>query len=93
MPAARRCQERGRIRRLHPGRTAQGDVPPRDAIKIDLKAYSQKFYREIVNGDLPSVLKTLVAIRKYGVWSEIGLPDDSHLERLRRRSSRAWPAG
>src|SRR5271157_5041764 len=42
-----------------------------DAIKIDLKAYSQKFYREIVNGDLPSVLKTLAAIRKHGVWSEI----------------------
>jgi pyruvate formate lyase activating enzyme len=42
-----------------------------DAIKIDLKAYTQKFYRQIVNGDLPSVLKTLVAIRKYGVWSEI----------------------
>jgi len=42
-----------------------------DAIKIDLKAYSQKFYREVVNGDLPSVLKTLAAIRKYGVWLEI----------------------
>ena len=42
-----------------------------DAIKIDLKAYSQKFYREVVNGDLPSVLKTLAAIRKHGVWLEI----------------------
>jgi len=42
-----------------------------DAIKIDLKAYSEKFYREVVNGEMKPVLNALVAIRKAGVWSEI----------------------
>ena len=42
-----------------------------DAIKIDLKAYSEKFYREIVNGELKHVLEALVTLRKTGVWNEI----------------------
>jgi len=42
-----------------------------DAIKIDLKAFSEKFYKEVVNGELMPVLKTLAAIRKSGVWNEI----------------------
>ncbi len=42
-----------------------------DAIKIDLKAFSQKFYSEIVNGELKPVLEALVQIRKSGVWFEI----------------------
>jgi pyruvate formate lyase activating enzyme len=42
-----------------------------DAIKIDLKAFSEKFYREIVSGELKPVLESLVTIRKSGVWNEI----------------------
>jgi pyruvate formate lyase activating enzyme len=42
-----------------------------DAIKVDLKAYSEKFYKEVVNGELKPVLDALVAIRKRGVWNEI----------------------
>ncbi|MFB3779023.1 MAG: AmmeMemoRadiSam system radical SAM enzyme [Bryobacteraceae bacterium] len=42
-----------------------------DAIKIDLKAFSQKFYTEVVSGELKPVLDALVTIRKLGVWTEI----------------------
>ena len=42
-----------------------------DAIKVDLKAYSEKFYKEVVNGQLKPVLDALVTIRKHGVWNEI----------------------
>jgi pyruvate formate lyase activating enzyme len=42
-----------------------------DAIKIDLKAFSEKFYKEVVNGELKPVLETLVAIRAAGTWNEI----------------------
>jgi len=42
-----------------------------DAIKIDLKAFSEKFYKEVVNGELKPILNTLAAIRKQGTWNEI----------------------
>jgi pyruvate formate lyase activating enzyme len=42
-----------------------------DAIKVDLKAYSEKFYKEVVNGELKPVLDSLVTIRKLGMWCEI----------------------
>ena len=42
-----------------------------DAIKIDLKAFSDAYYREVVNAELRPVLDTLVTIRKRGVWLEI----------------------
>lgn len=42
-----------------------------DAIKVDLKAYSEKFYREVVNGELKPVLNALVQMRKLGMWAEI----------------------
>jgi pyruvate formate lyase activating enzyme len=42
-----------------------------DAIKIDLKAYSPKYYREVVNGELQPVLDTLVTVRKQAHWMEI----------------------
>jgi pyruvate formate lyase activating enzyme len=42
-----------------------------DAIKIDLKAFSEKFYKEVVNGELKPVLNTLATIRKQGTWSEV----------------------
>jgi len=42
-----------------------------DAIKVDLKGFTQKFYTEVVNGDLKPVLDGLVTMRRQGVWSEI----------------------
>lgn len=42
-----------------------------DAVKVDLKAFSEKFYREVVNGELKPVLEALVGLRKLGMWTEI----------------------
>ena len=42
-----------------------------DAIKVDLKSYSEKFYKEVVNGELKPVLDSLVTIRRLGMWCEI----------------------
>ena len=42
-----------------------------DAIKVDLKAFSEKFYKEVVNGELKPVLNTLITLRKQGMWNEI----------------------
>jgi pyruvate formate lyase activating enzyme len=42
-----------------------------DAIKVDLKAYSEKYYRDIVNGELKPVLDGLITMTKQGVWTEI----------------------
>jgi pyruvate formate lyase activating enzyme len=42
-----------------------------DAIKVDLKAFSEKFYKEIVNGEMKHVLNALVTIRQQGTWSEV----------------------
>ena len=42
-----------------------------DAIKVDLKSYSEKYYREVVNGELKPVLETLVTVRNHGRWLEI----------------------
>jgi pyruvate formate lyase activating enzyme len=42
-----------------------------DAIKIDLKAFSETYYREVVNAELRPVLDTLTTIRRRGVWMEI----------------------
>jgi pyruvate formate lyase activating enzyme len=42
-----------------------------DAVKIDLKAFTDSFYQKIVTGDLKSVLQTLVTLRKLGKWTEI----------------------
>jgi pyruvate formate lyase activating enzyme len=42
-----------------------------DAIKVDLKAFSEDFYRDIVNGTLQPVLDALVTMRAAGMWTEI----------------------
>lgn len=42
-----------------------------DAVKIDLKAFTQKFYKEMVAGELQPVLDTLVLLIKEGMWTEI----------------------
>jgi pyruvate formate lyase activating enzyme len=42
-----------------------------DAANIDLKAYSEKFYRDICGGSLQPVLEALVLAKEMGVWLEV----------------------
>lgn len=42
-----------------------------DAVKIDLKGFSERFYREVVHGRLGPVLDSLEAVRAMGPWLEI----------------------
>jgi pyruvate formate lyase activating enzyme len=42
-----------------------------DAVKIDLKAFSESYYRDVVAGELKPVLETLVTLAKLGKWTEI----------------------
>ena len=42
-----------------------------DAVKIDLKAFSEKFYREVCSGELKPVLQTLELLVELGMWTEI----------------------
>jgi len=51
-----------------PLRAAYGKM---DAVKIDLKAFTDSFYQKIVTGQLKPVLDTLVTLRKIGKWTEI----------------------
>ena len=41
------------------------------AVKVDLKAFTQKFYQESCKGELKPVLDTLRRLRKRGMWTEI----------------------
>ncbi|HOU90645.1 MAG TPA: hypothetical protein PLU22_06340, partial [Polyangiaceae bacterium] len=41
------------------------------AVKVDLKAFTERFYREICGGRLTPVLDTLRLLRQRGVWTEI----------------------
>jgi pyruvate formate lyase activating enzyme len=53
-----------------------------DAVKVDLKAFRQDFYRDVTGGSLQPVLDTLVLLSSLNVWTEIvylvipGLNDD-----------------
>jgi pyruvate formate lyase activating enzyme len=42
-----------------------------DAVKIDLKAFTDSYYAKVVTGQLKPVLDTLVTLRKMGKWTEI----------------------
>jgi pyruvate formate lyase activating enzyme len=42
-----------------------------DAVKVDLKGFSQEFYKEYVRGDLKPVLETIKAVARSKVWLEI----------------------
>jgi pyruvate formate lyase activating enzyme len=42
-----------------------------DAVKIDLKAFTESFYKDVVGGELKPVLETLTTLRKIGKWTEI----------------------
>jgi pyruvate formate lyase activating enzyme len=46
-------------------------IPYLDAINIDLKSFSEKFYQEICQGRLQPVLETARLMKKSGVWVEI----------------------
>src|ERR1019366_6425293 len=42
-----------------------------DAVKIDLKAFSESYYKDVVVGELKPVLDSLVTLRKMNKWTEI----------------------
>ena len=46
-------------------------IPLVDAIKIDLKAYTESYYHDICSSELKPVLDTLVTIKATGIWLEI----------------------
>jgi len=46
-------------------------APYFDVIKIDLKGFNEKFYREVVGGELRFVLDALVELKKQGVLVEV----------------------
>ncbi len=46
-------------------------LPHLDAVKVDLKAFQEEFYRKQVRGELKPVLRALEIIRAAGVWLEI----------------------
>lgn len=42
-----------------------------DAIKVDLKGFTEGYYHDICDSELKPVLNTLVTIKKSGVWLEV----------------------
>lgn len=42
-----------------------------DVIRIDLKSFSEKFYKDVVGGTLQPVLKAIKAVHDHGTWLEI----------------------
>jgi pyruvate formate lyase activating enzyme len=46
-------------------------APLLDAANIDLKGFSEKFYREVVGATLQGVLESAEAYRRLGIWIEI----------------------
>ena len=42
-----------------------------DAVKVDLKSFSEQYYKDIVNGELQPVLDALKVIHENGTWLEI----------------------
>ncbi len=56
-----------------------------DSATVDLKGFSQEFYREICEGELQPVLENLKLLKEMGIWVEVvnlvipGLNDDEEL--------------
>jgi len=46
-------------------------LPYMDAVRIDLKGFTDKFYREVTGGTLQPVLDAIVTVKKSGVWLEV----------------------
>ncbi|MFQ5957382.1 MAG: AmmeMemoRadiSam system radical SAM enzyme [Candidatus Brocadiales bacterium] len=42
-----------------------------DAVKIDLKAFTEEFYKETCSGELKPVLDTLLTLKQLGMWFEL----------------------
>jgi pyruvate formate lyase activating enzyme len=66
-------------------------LPLLTAMKVDLKAFSERFYRELVRGELKPVLKALEVIKASGTWLEIVVllvPDQNDSESEVRELSR-----
>lgn len=42
-----------------------------DAANIDLKGYSERFYREVVHATLAEVLESIVEYKRLGIWIEL----------------------
>ncbi|MFZ0951332.1 MAG: AmmeMemoRadiSam system radical SAM enzyme [Candidatus Sulfotelmatobacter sp.] len=49
-------------------KTAYGKM---DAVKIDLKAFTESYYKDVVVAELKPVLDSLVTLRKMNKWTEI----------------------
>lgn len=45
--------------------------PYLDAANIDLKAFSERFYQEVVHGSLAEVLECIIDYKRRGIWLEI----------------------
>ena len=45
--------------------------PYLDAVKVDLKGFTEEYYAEVCAGELEPVLETLKTIKEAGVWLEI----------------------
>lgn len=41
------------------------------AVKVDLKAFTERFYKEICRGELQPVKETLVRLSRWKIWTEI----------------------
>lgn len=46
-------------------------LPFIDAVNIDLKGFSQDYYKNVCGADIESILQTLKTIKKHGTWLEI----------------------
>lgn len=46
-------------------------APLFDIVKIDLKGFNESFYRRVVKGELRFVLRTLTALKRHGVLTEV----------------------
>ncbi|MFO8073730.1 MAG: AmmeMemoRadiSam system radical SAM enzyme [Polyangia bacterium] len=46
-------------------------LPHLDAVKVDFKAFSESFYRDLCSAHLRPVLDTLVRIKEHGTWLEM----------------------
>lgn len=46
-------------------------LPHMDAVKVDFKAFSESFYRDVCSAHLKPVLETMTRIKASGVWLEM----------------------
>jgi pyruvate formate lyase activating enzyme len=53
------------------GRPQRELLPLLDAVKIDFKAFSEAFYRDVCSAHLRPVLDSLVRVREQGAWLEL----------------------